>query len=109
MRDIMTPEQVAAYLQLNTETIYRLIRDKKLAASKIGRAYRVRQADLDAFLLANSTDPNVRDALFQRVRSIAERNGQRFPDLTSDDLLDELERADEERRVPAPTDEPHRH
>lgn len=33
MCEIMTPEQVAEYLQLNTDTVYRLIRQKQLAAS----------------------------------------------------------------------------
>jgi excisionase family DNA binding protein len=102
MRDIMTPEQVADLLQLNTATVYRLIRDKKLAAAKIGRAYRIRRADVEAFLLANSTTPELRDALFARVMAIGERIGKQFPDLSSDDLLEELERADAERRVSAP-------
>ena len=94
MLDVMTPEQVADLLQLNTETIYRLIRDKKLAAVKIGRAYRITRADLEAFLAANSTMPTLRDALFQRVMAITERN----PGLSSDDLLEELERLDEEAK-----------
>ena len=94
MLDIMTPEQVADLLQLNTETIYRLIRDKKLAAVKIGRAYRVTRADLEAFLAVHSTMPTLRDALFRRVMAIAERN----PGLSSDDLLEELERLDEEAK-----------
>ena len=94
LRDIMTPEQVADYLQLDKETIYRLIRTKQLAATKIGRAYRIPREDLDAFLLANSTRPEVRQARFDRVLAIAHRN----PDLNSDDLLAELEREDEERK-----------
>jgi putative molybdopterin biosynthesis protein len=95
MLDVMTPEQVAELLQLNTETIYRLIRDKKLAAVKIGRAYRITRSDLEAFLVANSTMPTtLRDALFRRVMAIAERN----PGISSDDLLDELERIDEEAK-----------
>jgi excisionase family DNA binding protein len=99
MLDVMTPEQVADLLQLNTETVYRLIRDKKLAAAKIGRAYRITRADLERFLAASSTMPTFRDALFQRVMAIAERN----PDLSSDDVLAELEQIDEEakRQVPA--------
>ena len=74
MLDVMTPEQVADLLQLNTETIYRLIRDKKLAA--------------------HSTMPTLRDAMFRRVMAIAERH----PGLSSDDLLEELERLDEEAK-----------
>ena len=40
IREVMTPEQVADYLQLATETVYRLIRQRKLAATRVGRAYR---------------------------------------------------------------------
>ena len=94
MRDVMTPEQVADYLQLDRGTIYRLIRRKQLAATKIGRAYRIPRQDLDAFLLANSTRPEVRRARFDRVLAIAQRN----PDLDSDNLLEELERDDDERK-----------
>ena len=94
LRDVMTPEQVAEYLQLDKETIYRLIRTKQLAATRIGRAYRIPRQDLDAFLLANSTRPEVREALFRRVNAIAERN----PSVDSDELLEELEREDEERK-----------
>jgi excisionase family DNA binding protein len=99
MLEVMTPEQVADLLQVNTETVYRLIRDKKLAAVKIGRAYRITRENLDVFLAAHSTMPTLRDALFERVMAIAQRN----PYLSSDDLLDELERIDEatKRQVPA--------
>ena len=94
LRDVMTPEQVADYLQLDTETVYRLIRRKELAATKIGRSYRIPREDLDAFLLAHSTRPEVREALFARFMELAERN----PGLNSDDVLEELERDDEERK-----------
>jgi len=92
MQTVMTPEQVADLLQLSTETIYRLIRDQKLAAAKIGRAYRITEADLETFLAANSTMPTLRDALFARVMAIAERH----PDLNSDEVLADLDRLDEE-------------
>src|SRR5438045_2597478 len=59
-RDIMTPEQAADYLQVNRETIYRYIRDGKLLASKLGRAYRIPKTSLDALLLATSTRPDIR-------------------------------------------------
>jgi excisionase family DNA binding protein len=95
MREIMTPEQVADYLQLTTDTIYRLIRRKELAASKIGRSYRIPKEDLETFLLANSSRAEVRKALFRRMMEIAERN----PGVNSDDVLEELEQMDEERRL----------
>ena len=39
--DLLTPEQVASYLQVDRGTVYRYIREGRLAASKLGRAYRV--------------------------------------------------------------------
>lgn len=65
----MTPEQVAEYLQLNKDTVHRLIRDKRMAATRIGRSYRIPREDLEAFLVANSTREAVRQALFRRVIS----------------------------------------
>ena len=94
VHEIMTPEQVADYLQLNTDTVYRLIRSHKLAASKIGRTYRIPKEDVDAFLLAHSTRSSVREAMFKRVLEIAERN----PGVNSDDVLEELEAMDREEQ-----------
>ena len=65
LEEMMTPEQVACYLQLNKDTVYRLIRQRKLAATRIGRAYRVPREDLDAFVAANSTRAEVRRSLFR--------------------------------------------
>ena len=94
MREIMTPEQVAGYLQLNKDTVYRLIRQGRLAATRIGRTYRIPREDLEEFLVANSSRTEVRQALFRRVLEI----GERRPDLDSDAALSELERDDEDRR-----------
>ena len=100
MREVMTPEQVADYLQLSPDYVYRLIRGHRLAASKIGRAYRIPREDVEAFLLARSSRPAVREATFERVLEFAERNN---PGLSSDDVLEELERRDEQaKRAAAP-------
>jgi excisionase family DNA binding protein len=90
----MTPDQVAEFLQVTTDTVYRLIRERKLAATQVGRVYRIPREDLDHFLLANSTRPAVRAALFRRAMDVADRN----PGLSSDDVLEELEREDEEQK-----------
>jgi len=74
VKEIMTPEQVAEYLQLDPTTVYRYIRQGKLVASKLGRNYRIPKANVDEFLQANSTSPQAREALFRRVGEIAERN-----------------------------------
>ena len=94
MREIMTPEQVAEYLQVNTGTVYRLIRQQKLAASRIGRTYRIPKEEVEQFLLAHSSRSRDRSSVFRQVLSIAERN----PGVSSDDVLNELERMDQETK-----------
>ena len=63
VRDIMTPEQVAEYLQLDRETIYRYIRSGKLAASRFGRAYRVTRYSVNSLMWANraANETNLRE------------------------------------------------
>jgi excisionase family DNA binding protein len=74
VKEIMTPEQVADYLQLSKDTVYRYIREGKLTASRLGRNYRVPKENVDLFLLATSTSKAAREALFNRWESVAERN-----------------------------------
>ena len=58
-RDILTPEQAAEYLQVDRETIYRYIRQGKLVASKLGRAYRIPRGSIDLLLWATRTRDDV--------------------------------------------------
>lgn len=96
----MTPEQVAEYLQLTTDTVYRLIRQRRLAATRIGRSYRIQAMHLKDFLLANSTWDQVRAASFQRMMAAGKRN----PDMDGDTLPEGVARLDEEQRHAAPED-----
>jgi len=85
LKEIMTPEQVADYLQLNKDTVYRYIREGKLAASKLGRNYRIPRENVDLFLLATSTSPIAREALFNRLENVAVRNkGIPFEEVAKD-------------------------
>jgi len=85
VKEIMTPEQVASYLQLNKDTVYRYIRDGKLIASKLGRNYRVPKVNVDLFLLATSTNPIAKEALFNRLEGVAEGNkGIPFEEVEKD-------------------------
>lgn len=60
--DLMTVEQVADYLQLNKLTVYKYIRDGRLPAARLGKAYRIRLSDVDAFLERQMTPSRVRQA-----------------------------------------------
>jgi len=47
---LLTPEQVAKVLQLHHLTVLKFIKSKTLKSIKLGRVYRIRETDLDAFL-----------------------------------------------------------
>lgn len=48
--DLMTPAQVAEYLQLHKLTIYKYIREGRLPAARIGRSLRILKADVERLL-----------------------------------------------------------
>ncbi len=50
LRDVMTPKQVAEYLQLHVMTIYRYIHSGKLPAAKIGAQYRIKRQYVEGLL-----------------------------------------------------------
>ena len=50
MGEMLTVEEVARELKVRRETILRYIRAKELKAAVLGRVYRIRREDLEAFL-----------------------------------------------------------
>ena len=90
--EVMTPEQVAEFLQLNPATVYRYIKQHRLEASRLGRHYRITRQAVDRFLRSNSHASDVRAALFDRVGRIAEHN----PDVKDEDVMRVLEELDTE-------------
>jgi excisionase family DNA binding protein len=46
----LTTEEVLAYLQVNLRTVYRLIKARKIPAVRVGRQWRFRKRDIDAWL-----------------------------------------------------------
>ena len=50
----LTPNDVAADLQVSSMTVYRLIHAGDLRAVRIGRSFRVAADDLEAFLEENA-------------------------------------------------------
>lgn len=51
---LLTVAEVADVLRVSNMTVYRLIKSGQLAAIRVGKNYRVRQADLTAYLNAGS-------------------------------------------------------
>jgi excisionase family DNA binding protein len=60
MTEILTVEQVAQELQVNTKTVYLWIKEKRLKATNIGTQkkanWRIKRQDLNGFLEKGSTD-----------------------------------------------------
>jgi excisionase family DNA binding protein len=54
---LLTAHEVADQLRVSTMTIYRLIRRGELPAVRVGRNYRVRESELEAYLGAQVVDP----------------------------------------------------
>ena len=49
--DIMTLEEVAAYLRLKPQTIYSWAQDKKIPAAKLGKEWRFKKSIIDEWFL----------------------------------------------------------
>lgn len=58
--DYMTVDEVAAQLRVTPKTVRRWCASGQLKASRAGRPWRIKPADLDAFM---QTQPEVRDEL----------------------------------------------
>ena len=53
---LLTVAEVADFIRVSTMTVYRLIKAGDLPAIRVGKSYRVKQDDLDAFLAARYTE-----------------------------------------------------
>lgn len=51
--EILTLDEVAAYLKAGKRTVYRLAAEGRLPAFKLGGAWRFRRSDLDEWIVAN--------------------------------------------------------
>jgi len=54
--EILTLDEVAAYLKAGKRTVYRLAAEGKLPAFKLGGTWRFRRSDLDEWIAANLTN-----------------------------------------------------
>jgi excisionase family DNA binding protein len=65
----LTTEEVLEYLQVNLRTVYRLIKAGKIPAVRVGRQWRFRKRDIDAWLDSQRTQP-------PRGEAVARRDGR---------------------------------
>lgn len=54
--DILTVEEAAEFLKTSTKTIYKLINDKKLKATRVGRSWRITKTDIFDYLSKNANN-----------------------------------------------------
>ena len=55
--DILTLEEVASYLRLTPQTIYKWAQEKKIPAAKLGKEWRFRKSIIDRWLDEQMLDP----------------------------------------------------
>ena len=51
---LLTVAEVAATMRVSNMTVYRLIKTGELAALRVGKNYRIRESDVDAYLADRS-------------------------------------------------------
>lgn len=83
-QDLFTPKQAADYLLVNRETVYRYIREGKLAASRLGRTYRIPRSSIEMFLWAARTHEDI---------ALREYSGREIEQFIRRDKLDARESA----------------
>ena len=52
----LTVAEVAALMRVSTMTVYRLIKSEQLASVRVGKSYRIREDDVDAYLAKRYTE-----------------------------------------------------
>ena len=60
----MGTPKAAAYLGISVRTLYRLVDEGRIPAYEMGRVYRLKQADLDAFLESARVEPGTLGHLY---------------------------------------------
>ena len=81
--NFLTTEEVLDYLQVNLRTVYRLIKVGKIPAVRVGRQWRFRKRDIDAWLESSRTASSSLDAMLPDERQSAA--GERPRILVVDD------------------------
>ena len=56
MGPLLTVAEVAEVLRVSNMTVYRLIKSGELSALRVGKNYRIRESELEAFLSAGLID-----------------------------------------------------
>ncbi|MCB1518572.1 MAG: helix-turn-helix domain-containing protein [Hyphomicrobiaceae bacterium] len=68
-RELLSVEDTATYLKLHPKTVLRFIREGRLPATKVGRAYRISRSDINSLAGRPEEEP---ETPFARVTSIVD-------------------------------------
>ena len=56
MDDLLSVKDVAEWLNVSYATVMQLIRDKEIPAARVGKLWRIKRSDVQAYLDRNATD-----------------------------------------------------
>ncbi len=70
--DIMTLEEVAAYLKVKPQTIYTWAQEKRIPAAKLGKEWRFRKSLIDEWFL-HHIDPKFNEVV-EKMRTKSDLN-----------------------------------
>ena len=70
-QEVMTIEELAAYLDVAESTIYKKVQAREIPFTKIGNLLRFTKASVDSWLARNTTHPD--DSLFQQFALLQNR------------------------------------
>lgn len=71
--ELLTMNQAASRLSTTRTTLYRWLREGRLAATKVGRQWRFKEADLDRFLAGDTPEINLPADIGPFLQSLRER------------------------------------
>jgi len=78
-KEIMNVSELAEYIGVSRSKIYKMIREKKVPASKIGRQYKFSKQVVDSWLKENIITSTTAFPLFQQKKNLikgGEKNGK---------------------------------
>ena len=82
----LTTEEVLDYLQVNLRTVYRLIKRGRIPAIRVGRQWRFRKRDIDAWLGGNKQQSTARTTGLDRPRVLVVDDEEAVRDLIAKTL-----------------------